>query len=137
MNLKTVRSCENVTSKGKKQVRILLNCREFGTIEIISEDGIPWKYCPKYDEKIKTRKNEEQYRINFAIGQRIRAIRQHYMLTQMEFGKKLKTKRATISMVELGEIAPNLQILQNLCNDFGVNGNYLLTGEGKMFKKKG
>lgn len=135
VNFKQVVSSEEVVFKGRDKVKIRIDCGEYGIIEIISVNTIPWKYCLKYEEKKKIRTIEAKYEINKEIGQRIRGVRKHLGLTQEKLGKATKTKRSMICLVERGKFAPRLRLLKTLCIDFKVDMNYLFTGEGPMFRE--
>jgi transcriptional regulator with XRE-family HTH domain len=68
-----------------------------------------------------------------AIGERIRKLRKIVGLTQIQFGKILKTPDSNIRKWEKGEALPNVEKLLLMQQNFGVNLNWLLTGKGKMF----
>lgn len=53
-------------------------------------------------------------------------------MTKTDFGKKLKVSQAYISkLVKTGTPSPIL--IDNICEKFGVNENWLLNGDGDMF----
>lgn len=68
------------------------------------------------------------------IGERIKAVRKHFKLTQAEFGERIGVKGNTIANYELGRNAPVDAIFSLLCREYGVNEIWLRTGEGEMFQ---
>lgn len=68
------------------------------------------------------------------IGERIKAVRKHFKLTQAEFGDRIGVKGNTIANYELGRNAPVDAIFSLLCREYGVNEIWLRTGEGEMFQ---
>lgn len=67
------------------------------------------------------------------IGDRIRKIREEKSLTQAAFGKKLFLERSAISLIERNLRTPTERVLQDICREFHVNKQWLITGEGSMF----
>ena len=68
------------------------------------------------------------------IGERIKAVRKHFKLTQAEFGERIGVKGNTIATYEIGRNAPVDAIFSLLCREYGVNEIWLRSGEGDMFK---
>ncbi len=68
------------------------------------------------------------------IGERIKAVRKHFKLTQAEFGERIGVKGNTIATYEIGRNAPVDAIFSLLCREYGVNEIWLRTGEGEMFQ---
>lgn len=68
------------------------------------------------------------------IGERIKAVRKHFKLTQAEFGERIGVKGNTIATYEIGRNAPVDAIFSLLCREYGVNELWLRTGEGEMFQ---
>lgn len=66
-------------------------------------------------------------------NERIKEIRAETNLTMEEFGKRIGVTRATISRIESGKITVTGQVHRSICREFGVNEDWLLTGEGEMF----
>lgn len=64
------------------------------------------------------------------IGERVKQLRNELGLTQVEFGKRIGTSGATISTTESGKTTPDNQTILLICKTFGVNQEWLLTGEG-------
>lgn len=67
------------------------------------------------------------------IGERIKAVRKHFKLTQAEFGERIGVKGNTIATYEIGRNAPVDAIFSLLCREYGVNEIWLRSGEGDMF----
>ena len=68
------------------------------------------------------------------IGERIKAVRKHFKLTQAEFGERIGVKGNTIATYEIGRNAPVDAIFSLLCREYGVNELWLRSGEGEMFQ---
>lgn len=65
---------------------------------------------------------------------RLKAIRDHFDLNQYEFGKRIGVTGATISRLESGvRTVTEAQILA-IVREFGVDENWLRTGEGEMLR---
>jgi transcriptional regulator with XRE-family HTH domain len=63
---------------------------------------------------------------------RIKTIRQHYDLTQKEFGEKLGTVKSGISRIESGATPPTERALRLILSEFPVNETWLRDGIGDM-----
>jgi len=70
------------------------------------------------------------------IGARIKQVRKEREETQKEFADKLGLKQNTIATYEMGRIAPSDRTIFDICDKFGVNEEWLRTGEGEMLVKK-
>ena len=66
------------------------------------------------------------------IGNQILNIRKENQLTQEEFGKLFHVTRQTISNWENGKSYPDLQVLVDISNQFGVSLDTLLKEDSKM-----
>lgn len=71
--------------------------------------------------------------INNKIGERIRLIRKHNRLTQLEFGRRLGCSKSSIINYERNNRSPDTIFLVKLLKEFNVNSNWLLLGTGNMF----
>jgi len=70
------------------------------------------------------------------IGNRLKLLRTKYLkLSQEKLAEILGVKRNTLSNWERGENEMNYEAMHILYTKFGVNINWLLTGEGSMFVK--
>ncbi len=67
------------------------------------------------------------------IGERIRLIRKHNRLTQLEFGKRLDCSKSSIINYETNNRSPDTIFLVKLLKEFKVNANWLLLGTGNIF----
>jgi transcriptional regulator with XRE-family HTH domain len=68
------------------------------------------------------------------VGDRLRLLRQKLGLTQSQMAQKLGVTLNTYQRYELGNRNLTVEKLQQLRKLFGVNLNWLLTGEGGMFE---
>lgn len=64
---------------------------------------------------------------------RIKELRKYLHLTQDEFGEKLGIKKSAVSKIEKGENGVTDQMIKLMVKEFGVNKNWIRTGEGEMF----
>ena len=67
---------------------------------------------------------------------RIKQIRKHYNLNQEDFGKRIGAKQSTVTAYECGNRVPMDVTITSICREFGVNEEWLRTGEGEMFMPK-
>ena len=71
-----------------------------------------------------------------SIGERIRAIREckalGRKLSQEKFARRIGTTAAAISRYESGLRGVPASIILSICREFGVNREWLETGEGEM-----
>lgn len=67
-------------------------------------------------------------------GSVIKKIRQEKGLTQQDFGRRLGVVSSTIAAIETGKRDIPKSLLYGLVDKMGVNANWLLTGEGEMFR---
>ena len=64
---------------------------------------------------------------------RIREVREHFGLSMEKFGSRIGIGKASISLLESGKNNPSIQTIALICREFGVNEQWLRTGEGEMF----
>ena len=64
---------------------------------------------------------------------RIKQIRKHHKLTQVEFGERIGVKGNTVTGYETGLRNPTDAVILSICREFGVNKDWLLTGKGDMY----
>lgn len=69
------------------------------------------------------------------LSERIKEIRKSEKLTQTKFGDKLSVSRDVISSFESGRVEPKPIFLNYLCEIFNINKDWLLNGEGEMYKQ--
>lgn len=64
---------------------------------------------------------------------RIKELRKILGLTQLDFANKINVKRPTIAAYELGNIEIPERAIADIIRVYGVNEQWLRTGEGEMF----
>ena len=67
---------------------------------------------------------------------RIKQIRKHFNLNQEDFGKRIGPKQSTVTAYECGNRVPMDVTITSICREFGVNEEWLRTGNGEMFLPK-
>ena len=67
---------------------------------------------------------------------RIKQIRKHYNLNQEDFGKRIGAKQSTVTAYECGNRVPMDVTITSICREFGVNEEWLRTGNGEMLLPK-
>jgi transcriptional regulator with XRE-family HTH domain len=70
------------------------------------------------------------------IGDRIRKVRKAFHLTQKEFGERLNISNSHIYGIELNNDIPSDSLVKLICMEFGVNKEWLVSGEGEMLLQK-
>jgi transcriptional regulator with XRE-family HTH domain len=70
------------------------------------------------------------------IGKRIKELKSVLKVTSSELSRKLNIPVRTIGSYERDEAQPGPKFLNALIVEYGVNINWLLTGEGNMFISK-
>lgn len=66
---------------------------------------------------------------------RIREVREHFGLSMEKFGSRIGIGKASISLLESGKNNPSIQTIALICREFGVNEQWLRTGEGEMLEQ--
>ena len=66
-------------------------------------------------------------------GDRIKAVRQAVGATQEKFCEKIGIGRSALSQIESGRTNASNQTRTNICKEYQVKEEWLLTGEGEMF----
>ncbi len=69
------------------------------------------------------------------MNNRIKKVRNTVGLTQTEFGTRIGVKGNTVTGYETGLRNPSDAIILSMCREFGVNEDWLRTGNGEMFKE--
>lgn len=67
------------------------------------------------------------------MNTRIQHARKVLNLTQDAFAKRLGTVQNTITGYESGRRKPSNAVITSMCREFGINEEWLRTGEGSMF----
>lgn len=70
------------------------------------------------------------------LNQRIKDVRLTRKLSQTDFAKKISVSRSAVCKMESGENSPSEQTIKLMCKEFGVNEDWLRTGQGDMFKPR-
>jgi len=68
------------------------------------------------------------------MQERIKKLRKTLNLNQTEFGEKIGAKQTTVAGWEARGRKPSEAIICSICREFGVNENWLRTGDGEMFQ---
>lgn len=71
-----------------------------------------------------------------AINKRFRDVYKMTGLSQEAFAKAIKRGRGEISNVVYGKNAPKDNVIDAVCERFGVRREWLLTGEGEMLEPR-
>lgn len=67
------------------------------------------------------------------MNERVKQLRKELNLSGEKFGARLGVKRSAISDIERGRNNITEQMILSICREFGVNEQWLRTGEGNMF----
>lgn len=67
------------------------------------------------------------------IGERLQIIRKDSGLSQEAFAKRLSVTRNVVAKYENGLVEPPELFINHLCMKFGVNENWLKTGDGDIY----
>lgn len=67
---------------------------------------------------------------------RIKSVRNSKGMSQEKFAKELLMSRSAVCKLESGENYPSEQTIELICVKFGVNEDWLRTGNGDMYPKK-
>jgi len=70
------------------------------------------------------------------IGKRLRQIRERFGMSQTEFGNSLGIQYQHVSKYERGESVPTWENLIKLIQNYDININWLLTGEGDQLRER-
>lgn len=66
---------------------------------------------------------------------RLKEIRKELNLTQAVFAEKIGSSQNVVANYEIGRRNPSASVINNICKTFGVNEDWLRTGEGEMFEE--
>ncbi|EQF24601.1 helix-turn-helix family protein [Clostridioides difficile CD160] len=70
---------------------------------------------------------------NETISKRIKKIRKDANLSQPAFGEKLGVSKDVISNIEYDRVEPKPLLINYMCEIFGINKEWLLTGKGETY----
>ena len=65
------------------------------------------------------------------IGNRLKTFRKAIGKTQQEIGKEAGFSPSYIARIEMGQVYPNLELLEYLTTQFKLDFKWILTGEGE------
>lgn len=68
------------------------------------------------------------------MNERIKELRKVLSLTQQEFADRLSLKRNTIATYEMGKAIPSDRTINDICEKYNVNEDWLRNGTGEMFR---
>lgn len=71
------------------------------------------------------------------IGTKIKEIRKSLGLTQEEFATRLGVTRGVITNLEFDKTTPKKPFVELICKEFGVNPEWMESGQGDMFLNDG
>lgn len=84
-----------------------------------------------------TAKDAQKFAVNLEeTGSRLRLFRKSRKITIHELSDRIGISKSTISEVERGHTKPPVNFLLAMFNLYGLNVNWVLTGEGKMILKR-
>jgi transcriptional regulator with XRE-family HTH domain len=83
---------------------------------------------------MKDRENFENNELIKQMGERLKALRLKLGLNQDVFADQIGHKRANYSRVERGQVKISSVTLFHLFEKFNVDLNYMVTGEGELFR---
>lgn len=66
------------------------------------------------------------------MNERIKEVREHFKMSQEAFGLRIGMTKSGLSKVERGENGTTDQTIMSICREFGVNEEWLRTGNGSM-----
>lgn len=69
------------------------------------------------------------------MNERIKMLRLTLGMSQDEFGRRLGVTRGAITNIELNKVEPKPLLVNLICREFGVDENWLQTGDGEMFRE--
>ena len=64
-----------------------------------------------------------------SVGERIKSIRRHHNLTQIEFAQSLEISQGTLSEIESGKAKPSFDVLVRLADKYMVDMNWLIMNQ--------
>jgi len=67
------------------------------------------------------------------IKERIKAVRKALGMSQKDFGRGIFLSQSFYGQIETGARSPNERVYELICNKYGVNKDWLITGQGDMF----
>lgn len=71
---------------------------------------------------------------NTSLGCRIKAIRASQNMTQQDFADRIGVSRGGLANYEVDRNEPIDAVIMAICREFGVNEDWLRSGEGEMLQ---
>lgn len=68
------------------------------------------------------------------MQERLKEIRKLLNLNQSEFAEKLNLSRGQIACYETGRRSVSIRTINDICREFDINKEWLMTGEGEIYK---
>ncbi len=69
------------------------------------------------------------------INSRINQLRDELHLSRQAFGKALGVSDSVIKNIDYNKTEPKTLLIDQICKVYNVNKNWLLTGDGEMFRR--
>ena len=70
------------------------------------------------------------------LNQRIKYLRKERLrMTQEEFASSIKISRSNLGSIEIGRVKVTDRVIQDICEKFNINEEWLRTGKGEIPKK--
>lgn len=69
------------------------------------------------------------------MGERVKELRKALGLSQEAFANKIGLKGSSLSLIESNQRNVTNQNIISICREFGVNENWLRSGNGPMFEE--
>lgn len=67
------------------------------------------------------------------IGDRIAFYLKSQRMTKVAFAATLKVDQSYVTRLVTGERQPSTRLIEDMCEKFGINSDWLVNGEGEMF----
>lgn len=68
------------------------------------------------------------------ISERLKILRKELDLSQTNFGRKIGKNYHSVMRWELGKVLPPYNVIEHICETFGINEAWLTEGKGNMTK---
>ncbi|MDB8552871.1 helix-turn-helix domain-containing protein [Turicibacter sanguinis] len=69
-----------------------------------------------------------------SFGDRVKQIRKEAKLNQENFAKRINLSRSNLSNIEIERVTLTDRVINDICSEFNINKEWLLTSEGEMYK---
>ena len=69
------------------------------------------------------------------MNERIKAIRKKLGLSQTDFAERIAISRSALAKIESGENRPSERTQLLICDKFGINREWLQTGQGERLRR--